>query len=109
MDFMNTWKRVSPHSVAFGKILNVWLKLFKNIQIMKLKENQEKNATSRYRTNITKTQCAWSGIVQHQTDSVTEPSISLSIITCTVQVNWTSLLRQNNDEKFSKVTKNMPS
>ena len=36
-------------------------------QIMKLKKNQEKNATSRYRTRIlTKTRCAWSGTVQRQ-------------------------------------------
>ena len=72
---------------------------------MKLKGNQENNATSRYQTHITKTQCAQSGTVQHQTDSATETSISLSIVTCTVQVNWTSLLRQNNDEKFCKITK----
>ena len=28
-----------------------------------------------------------------------------SVITCTVQVNRKSWLRQNNDEKFSKITK----
>ena len=28
-----------------------------------------------------------------------------SVITCTVQVNRTSWLRQNNDEKFCKITK----
>ena len=94
------------------KIKNVWIMILKQkafqklAQSMKLKENQEKNATSRYRTRITgdtKTQCVWSGTVQHRYHSDTLPSI-----TCTVQVNPTSWLRQNNDEKFCKIT-NMPS
>ena len=31
------------------------------------------------------------------------------VITCTVHVNRTSWLHQSNDEKFRKITKNMPS
>ena len=54
---------------------------------------------------MTKTQCARSGTVQRQTNSATMPSISRSVIICTVQVNWTSWLRQNNDEKCYKITK----
>ena len=48
-------------------------------QIMKLKKNQEKNATSRYRTRIvtvTKTRCAWSGTVQRRYHSATLPSLT---------------------------------
>ena len=44
---------------------------------MKLEENQEKNATSRYRTRITKTQCAWSGTVQRRCHSAKLPLISV--------------------------------
>ena len=43
--------------------------------------------------------------VKGQTHSATEPSISPSVITCTVQVNRTSWLRENNDEKFCKISK----
>ena len=53
---------------------------------------------------ITKTQCAWSRTVQRRNLSATEPSISPSVITCTVQVTRTSFLRQNN-ENFCKITK----
>ena len=66
---------------------------------MKLKENQEKSATSVYRTHMhNKTQCAWSGTVQCRNLSTTELSISPS-------VNRTSWLRQNNNENFCKITK----
>ena len=54
---------------------------------------------------ITKTQCAWSGTVQSRNLSATEPSISPSVITCTVQVTRTSWLRQNNNDNFCKITK----
>ena len=74
----------------------------KLVQNMKPMENQKrKNATSRYRNHITKTQCARSEKVHRQTHSTTEPS---SVLTCTVQVNQTSCLHQNNDEKFCKIT-----
>ena len=77
-------------------------------QMMKLKENQEKSATSVYRTRNgmhNKAQCAWSGTVHCRNLSATEPSISPSVITCTVQVNRTSWLRRNNNENFCEVTK----
>ena len=74
-------------------------------QIMKPKGKPRKKATSRFRTIITKTRCAWSGTVQRRYHSATVLSISVqSVITCTVQVNrW---LRQNNDENcFVKLQK----
>ena len=78
----------------------------KLVQMMKLKENQEKKYHS-YRTRMhnKKTQCAWSRTVQCRNFSATEPSISPSVITCTVQENRTSSLRQNNNENFCKITK----
>ena len=54
---------------------------------------------------ITKTQCAWSGTVYCRNLSATEPSISTSVITCTVQINRTSWLRRKNNENFCKITK----
>ena len=54
---------------------------------------------------ITKTQCAWSGTVQCRNLSATEPSISPSVIACTVQVNRTSWLRQTTTIIFVKLQK----
>ena len=77
--------------------------------MMKLKENQEKKVSHRCIERepacITKTQCAWSGTVHCRNLSATEPSISSSVITCTVQVNRTSWLRRKNNENFCKITK----
>ena len=58
---------------------------------------------------ITKTLCAWSGTVQRQTHWATLSSVSRSVITCTVQVNRTSWLRQNKDEKFCKIKADLSS
>ena len=55
--------------------------------------------------HITKTQSAWCGTVHCRNLSATEPSISPSVITCTVQVNRTSWLRRNNNENFVKLQK----
>ena len=74
---------------------------------MKLKKSKKKSATLRYRTRMPNKNslCARSGTVQNLTHSATLSSISRSVITCTVQVNRTSWLRKNNDEKFCKITK----
>ena len=70
---------------------------------MKLKENLEKKVPHRgiEPACITKSQCAQSGTVQLKTHSATKLSISRSVITCTVQVNPTSLLRQNKRRLYS--------
>ena len=75
---------------------------------MKLKENQEKSATSRYRTRMHTT----NSVCTERNSPTPNPighnafNIPKRYITCTVQVNRTSWLRQNNDEKFCKITKN---
>ena len=78
-----------------------------HVQMMKIKENQEKKVSHPgiEPACITKAQCAWSGTVQRRNLSATEPPISPSVITCTVQVTRTSWLRQNNNENFCKITK----
>ena len=77
------------------------------VQMMKLKENQEIKVSHPgiEPACITKTQCTWSGTVQCRNLSATKPSISSSVITCTIQVTRTSRLRRNNNEHFCKITK----
>ena len=79
----------------------------KLVQMMKLKENQEKQVphSGIEPTCITKTQCAWSRTVQCRNLLATEPTTSPRIITFTVQVNRTSWLRKNNNESFWKLQK----
>ena len=76
------------------------------VQIMKLKENQEKVSHCGIEPAcITKTLCARSGTVHRLTHWATLSSISWTVKTCTVQVNRISWLRQNKDEIFCKITK----
>ena len=83
------------------------LKTFTNDETKR--KPRKKSSTSVYRTrngmHLTKTQCAWSGTFHCRNLSATEQSISPSVITCTVQVKWTSWLRRNNNENFCKITK----
>ena len=75
-------------------------------QIMKLKENQDKKMPHpgiepKFNKN---------SVCMERNSSTPIPlghiAVDIrSIITCTVQVNRTSWLRQNNDEKFCKITK----
>ena len=77
-------------------------------QIMKLKENQEKKchipvSNPNYAKNK-------NSVCMERNSSTPIPlghiAVDISgVITCTVQVNQTSWLRQNNDEKFCKITK----
>ena len=78
-------------------------------QIMKLKENQEKKkcnipvSNPNYAKNKT-------SVCMERNSSTPIPlghiAVDIrSVITCTVQVNRTSWLRQNNDEKFCNFTK----
>ena len=76
---------------------------------MKLKENQEKNATSGIEPEYQK-------LGVHGEETVQRPiplgqiAVDIrSVITCTEHVNRTSWFCQNNDEKFCKITKKMPS
>ena len=76
------------------------------VQMMKLKENHENVSHPGIEPAcITKTQCAWSGTVQRRNHPATEPSISPSVITCTVQVTRTSWLRQTTTRIFVKLQK----
>ena len=77
------------------------------VQMMKLKENQEKKVSHPgiEPACIAKTQCAWRGTVQRRNLSATKPSISPSVITCTVQVTRISWQRQNKNENICKITK----
>ena len=79
----------------------------KLVQIMTRKENKGEKVPHRgiEPACITNTQFAGSGTGKRQTHSATISSISRSVITCTVQMNRASWLRQNNDEKFCKITK----
>ena len=70
------------------------------VQMMKLKENQEKSVTSRYRTRMLNKNSVCMERNSPTPKPATEPPISPSVITCTVQVTRTSSLRQNNNEFF---------
>ena len=77
-------------------------------QIMKLKENQEKKchipvSNPKHAKNK-------NSVCMERNSSTPIPlghiAVDIrSVITCTVQVNRTSWLRENNDEKFCKITK----
>ena len=72
---------------------------------MKLKENQEKKPHSGIEPEFNK-----SSVCMERNSSTPIPLGHIavdtrSVITCTVQVNRISWLRQNNDEKFCKITK----
>ena len=74
-------------------------------QIMKRKENQEKKPHPDIEPDFNK-----NSVCMERNSSTPIPlgHIAIdnrSVITCTVQVNRTSWLRQNNDEKFCKITK----
>ena len=74
-------------------------------QIMKLKENQEKMPYPVIEPEFNK-----NSVCMERNSSTPIPLGHIdvdirSVITCTVQVNRTSWLRQNNDEKFCKITK----
>ena len=77
-------------------------------QIMKLKENQEKKMPH---PGIEPELWNNKNSVCMERNSSTPIPLGYiavdmtSVITCTVQVNRTSWLRQNNDEKFCKITK----
>ena len=74
-------------------------------QIMKLKENQEKKPQPGIEPEFNKSSVC---IERNSYTPIPLGHIAVdirSVITCTVQVNWTSWLRQNNDEKFCKITK----
>ena len=81
-------------------------KTFQNlVQIMKLKENQEKKQHPGIEPEFNK-----NSVCMERNSSTPIPlghiAVDIrSVITCTVQVNRTSWLRQNNDEKFCKITK----
>ena len=73
---------------------------------MKLKENQENDATSRYRTQFDNK----NSMCMKQNSPTPNPLVHRavdirSVLTWTVQVNRTSWLRQNNDEKFCNISK----
>ena len=72
---------------------------------MKLKENQEKKPHPGIEPEFNK-----NSVCMERNSSTPIPlghiAVDISsVITCTVQVNQTSRLRQNNDEKFCKITK----
>ena len=74
-------------------------------QVMKLKENQEKKLHPGIEPEFNK-----NSVCMERNSSTPIPlghiAVDIrSVITRTVQVNWTSWLRQNNDEKFCKITK----
>ena len=74
-------------------------------QITKLKENQEKKPHPGIEPEFNNT-----SVCMERNSSTPIPlghiAVDIrSVITCTVQVNRTSWLRQNNDEKFCKITK----
>ena len=77
-------------------------------QIMKLKENQEKKchipvSNPNYAKNKNLVCMEWNGSTPIPLGQI---AVDIkSVITCTVQVKRTSWLRQNNDEKFCKITK----
>ena len=77
----------------------------KLVQVMKLKENQEKKPHPGIEPEFNK-----NSVCMERNSSTPIPLGPIavdfrSVITCTVQVNRTSWLRQNNDEKFCKITK----
>ena len=74
-------------------------------QIKKLKENQEKKPHPGIEPEFNKI-----SVCMERNSSTPIPlgrtAVDIrSVITCTVQVDRTSWLRQNNDEKFGKITK----
>ena len=74
-------------------------------KIMKLKEKQEKKPHPGIEPEFNK-----NSVCMERNSSTPIPlghiAVDIrSVITCTVQVNRTSWLRQNNDEKFCKITK----
>ena len=74
-------------------------------QIMKLKENQEKKTHPGIEPEFNK-----NSVCMERISSTPIPlghiAVDIrSVITCTVQVDRTSWLRQNNDKKFCKITK----
>ena len=76
-------------------------------QIMKLKENQEKMPHPGIEPELCEKQ---NSVCMERNSSTPIPlghiAVDISsVITCTVQVDRTSWLRQNNDEKFCKITK----
>ena len=81
-------------------------KAFQNLaQIIKLKENQEKKTHPGIEPEFNK-----NSVCMERNSSTPMPLGHIavdvrSVNTCTVQVNRTSWLRQNNDEKFCKITK----
>ena len=82
-------------------------KIFQELaQIMKLKENQE----NKYHIPVSNSNSNKNSVCMERNSSTPIPLGHIavdnrSVITCTVQVNRTSWLRQNNDEKFCKTTK----
>ena len=79
--------------------------LQKLAQILKLKENQEKKPHPGIEPEFNKI-----SLCMERNSSTPIPlghiAVDIkSVLTCTVQVNRTSWLRQNNDEKFCKITK----
>ena len=80
--------------------------LQKLAQITELKENQEKKS----HIPVSNPHRSKSSVCMERNSSTPIPlghiAVDIrSVITCTVQVNWTSWLRENNDEKFCKITK----
>ena len=71
-------------------------------------KQEKKNATAVYRTRNgmhNKNSMCMERNGPLPKHSATEPSISPSVITCTVQVNRKSWLRRNNNGNFCKITK----
>ena len=62
-------------------------KLTQIIKLILKKAHQEKNTSSRYRTRISETRCAWSGTFQRRIHSATEPLI-LGVLFL-AQYKWT--------------------
>ena len=82
-------------------------KVFQKLaKIMKLKENQEKKSSipvSNPHRNKNSVCMEWNSSTPIPLGHI---AVDIrSVITCTVQVNRKSWLRENNDEKFCKITK----
>ena len=104
---------VSKYSVSLwiGYSENVWIMILKQKafqkleQIMKLKENQEKKTHPGIEPEFNKKSIC---MVRNSSTPIPLGHIAVDtrcVITCTVQVNRTSWLRQTNDKKFCKITK----
>ena len=110
MYFMNTHVDTRISSLSYIKLKrldnDIKQKAFQKLaQIMKLKENQEKKPHPGIEPEFNKI-----SVCMERNSSTPIPLSHItvdirSVITCTVQVDRTSWLRQNNDEKFCKITK----